>query len=198
LNTATSSACRTEEELQYRAGVAHSKWIETYAAVVQKEAEAENIATYFAQDIKALVNESPAVLYHGGLHHIMGVIGLSDAGKGRAIDAARHTFKSWTKEWGVEGHSVFSCLSYFMYIPLLATPRSCALQTRNLSNHFHCDLRAPQLSSAHAGIAHSSIHALRMLFCTTLQSWCWQCSSDHAPPALQMTPSYSAAPQGQI
>jgi hypothetical protein len=45
----------------------------------------------------------------------MGGSGLSDEGKGRAIRAARNTFKAWAKERGVEGLSVFSCLSFFMH-----------------------------------------------------------------------------------
>jgi hypothetical protein len=108
-------ACRTEEELQYRAGAAHKKWLETYADAVMTEAEDEKIAPHFVQDIRYMANQSPAALYQGRLHSIMGGSGLSDAGKGRAILAARNTFKAWAREWGVEGLSVFSCLSYFMH-----------------------------------------------------------------------------------
>jgi hypothetical protein len=85
---------------------------EAYA--VKKEAEHESIPQRFLQDIYAMVNQSPAVLYHGRLHEIMGISGMSDAGKRRAIRAARDTFKARAKEWGVEGHSVFTCKSHFM------------------------------------------------------------------------------------
>jgi hypothetical protein len=109
------SACRSEEELNHRAMMAHNKWIDLYADAARAQAEKEDIPCNFVQEVHKLRNQalgnSKVVL-----GDIMGRMCL-DVGKAKAIGSTCKKFKKWSMEWGVEGPSVFACLSYYSYAP---------------------------------------------------------------------------------
>jgi hypothetical protein len=116
------SACRTEEELNHRAMVAHNKWIDLYADAARAQAEREDIPCNFVQEVHKLRNQ-PLGNVKVVLGDIMGQSGLSDVGKAEAIGSTCKKFKKWSTDWGIEGPSVFTCLSYYAYAP--RQPHDC-------------------------------------------------------------------------
>jgi hypothetical protein len=96
--------------------VAHNKWIDLYADAARAQAEKENIPGNFVQEVHKLRDQRL-----GNTKMVLGDImkgsALSDDGKAKAMGNTCKKFKKWSMDWGVEGPSVFGCLTYYSYAP---------------------------------------------------------------------------------